>query len=125
MKNVTISMDDETLAWVRLEAARAGVSVSRWIAGQLTGSRSEDREKAAARERIEAFLAAGPYFDLSVDGKITIDRDELYDDGRFRRFDDPALHGGPERSGEADAVRHVAEAPARYEPPRRKSPGSE
>src|ERR1700722_20388617 len=102
--NVTISMDEETLRWVRVEAARAGLSVSRWIGRQIEGLHAEHAEKAAARARIMAFLDAGPRFELSENGKITIDRDELYDDGRFRRFDDPALHPGSEGPGEAVAL---------------------
>jgi hypothetical protein len=31
MINVTISMDEETARWVRVEAANAGLSVSRWV----------------------------------------------------------------------------------------------
>ncbi len=53
--------------------------------------RQEAAAKAAASRRIEAFLDAGPRFDLSENGKIMIDRDELYDDGRFDRFDDPKI----------------------------------
>ena len=46
-----------------------------------------DAEKAAASARIEAFLDSGPKFALSEGGKITIDYDEMYDGGRFSRFD--------------------------------------
>jgi hypothetical protein len=116
VQNVTISMDEATLRWVRIEAAKAGLSVSRWIAARLEGLNSEQTEKAAASRRIEAFLDAGPRFALSENGKITIDRDELYDDGRFRRFDDPALHAGPARSGETGTLDAVAEEPAAFEP---------
>jgi hypothetical protein len=119
MKNVLISMEEETLAWVRVEAAKAGVSVSRWIASQIAHRHADDMEKAAARERIKAFLANGPLFDLSDNGRISIDRDEMHDDGRFRRFSDPALHGGSSGSGEAVPIRGVAEPPFGYEPDRR------
>jgi predicted nucleic acid-binding protein len=77
MKNVTISMDEETLQWVRLEAGRAGVSVSRWVADQLGVRGREAAEKAAASRRIEKFLAEFPGLPLSENGKIIIDRDEL------------------------------------------------
>jgi hypothetical protein len=92
MKNVTISMDEETLGWVRVEAAKAGLSVSRWIAQRLQGMNNERAVKAAAAARMMAFLDAGPRFDLSENGKITIDRDDLYGDGRFRRFDHDPVH---------------------------------
>src|SRR5271163_2710931 len=97
MKNVTISMDEATLRWVRVEAAKAGLSVSRWVGERLQVLNSEGAEKAAASERIERFLAEFPGMALSENGKINIDRDELHDDGRFRRFDHPPLSAG--RSG--------------------------
>jgi len=110
MKNVTVSMDDDTLTWVRVEAARAGKSVSRWLADYLGVRKRLSEEKAADSERIERLLAwlETPHFDLSEDGKITIDRDEMYAE-RFRRFDDPDLHGGSARPAEAAKRRHVAE----------------
>ena len=35
MKNVTISMDEETATWTRVQAARANKSVSKYIAELL------------------------------------------------------------------------------------------
>jgi hypothetical protein len=124
VQNVTISMDEETLRWVRVEAAKAGLSVSRWIGDRLAGLNRERVAKAAASRRIEAFLNSGPRFDLSENGKITIDRDELYDDGRFRRFDDPALHTGSARSEQAGALDAVAEESADFKPDDGESSGS-
>jgi predicted nucleic acid-binding protein len=111
VQNVTISMDEETLRWVRVEAARAGLSVSRWIAGQLQRFNRERAEKVAASARIIKFLEEFPGIPLSENGKINIDRDELYDDGRFRRFDDPDLSAGQGRAGESEPLRGVAEDP--------------
>jgi hypothetical protein len=108
MKNVTISMDEEMLGWVRIEAAKSGMSVSRWIGERLKTMNHERAAKAAASARIEAFLDAGPYFDLSENGKITINRDEMYEH-LFRRFDDVALPAGSTISGEGQALQGVAE----------------
>jgi hypothetical protein len=94
MKNVTISMDEATLRWAHIEAAKADVSVSRWIAAELGGLRRRTAERAAASARIEAFLDAGPRFDLSENGKITVDREEMYDGGRFRRSAAPPSSPG-------------------------------
>jgi hypothetical protein len=125
MKNVTISMDEETLGWVRIEAAKAGLSVSRWIAGRLQGMNNERAAKAAAAARMIAFLDAGPRFDLSEDGKITIDRDDLYGDGRFRRFDHDPIHSGSAVSGQTGTFDEVAEEPAIFAGHGRKPAGSE
>lgn len=111
MQNVTISMDETTLRWVRIEAAKAGVSVSRWIADRLEGLNRDRAEKAAASERIIRFLEAFPGIPLSENGRINIDRDELYDDGRFRRFDHPDLSTGHGGSDEGEPLRGVAEGP--------------
>jgi hypothetical protein len=44
MKNVTISMDDETAAWARVEAAKRGKSLSRYVGDVL----AVERGKASA-----------------------------------------------------------------------------
>jgi hypothetical protein len=42
MVNVTVSMDEETAQWVRVEAAKAGKSVSRWL-GDVLGKQRRSR----------------------------------------------------------------------------------
>jgi len=111
MKNVTISMDEDTLRWVRVEAAKAGQSVSRWVGERLQGLNRESAEKAAASARIERFLEGFSGIALSEDGKINIDRDELNDGGRFRRFDHAYLSAGQSESDEAGPMLRVAEDP--------------
>jgi hypothetical protein len=50
--------------------------------------RQLDVERAAASARIERYLETFAGLPLSVDRKVIVDRDELYDDdGRFGRFD--------------------------------------
>src|SRR5271156_5019844 len=111
MKNVTISMEDATLSWVRVQAAHAGMSVSRWIAREIDARRRDNREKLAASDRIEKFLAEFPGLPLSENGRINIDRDELYDDGRFHRFAHPDLSSGSDEPEQEDRLRGVAEKP--------------
>ena len=125
VKNVTISMDEATLGWVRIEAAKAGVSVSRWIAGRLQGMNNDRAAKDAAAARMIAFLDAGPRFDLSENSKITIERDDLYGDGRFRRFDHDPIHAGFALSGQAGTLDEVAEEPVVFADHGRKLAGSE
>ena len=111
MKNVTISMDDQLLRRVRLEAGRAGVSVSRWIGAEIQRVVDGDAGKGAARRRIDRFLDTFPGVALSDGGKINIDRDKLYDEERFRRFEHSAVSTGRERSGQEERVRGVAVDP--------------
>lgn len=113
MKNVTISMDETTLGRVRVEAARSGQSVSRWVARRLAEVIGGADEKAAASARIDKFLAEFPGIPLSENGKITVDRDEMYDE-RFRRFNHTPLHARPDGRGETGEMRDVAEEPAPF-----------
>ena len=81
MKNVTISMDEATLAWVRVEAAKAGESVSSWITQRLQMLKSGDRDYETD---LTAFLAT-PLAPMS-DGGRTFNREEIYDRRVFKRF---------------------------------------
>ena len=108
MKNVTISMEDETLSKVRIEAASAGLSVSRWIALRVAEAIGKLDVKVAANARIDKFLEDFPGIALSENGKITIDRDEMYGE-RFRRFDHDPVYAGPRRAEEAHHLLGVAE----------------
>jgi hypothetical protein len=112
MTNVTISMDAATLRWVRVEAAKAGQSVSRWVGERLQALNSERIEKAAAGARIERLVETFEGLPLSENGRINLDRDELYDGGRFRRFDDPALSVGQSGAAEEGGRHGVADDPS-------------
>lgn len=81
MKNVTISMDDDLLAWVRVEAAKAGQSISTWL------SQSAEKQRATSGDfetDMAAFLST-PLAPMS-DGGRTFNREDLYDRRVFRRF---------------------------------------
>jgi hypothetical protein len=51
MKNVTISLDDETASWARLHAARQGKSVSRMVSELLHDHMRDSRQYAEAMRR--------------------------------------------------------------------------
>ncbi len=75
MRNVTISMDEDLHRKVRVDAAKAGMSMSKYISEVL---KSVDSEVAAEAEqaRIKARLAAlerifnGPKWDVSENGRM-------------------------------------------------------
>ena len=79
MKNITISLDDQTAATVRVEAAKEGKSLSRWIGDLLRLRLAESREYDAA---MRAYLAR-PSFKLQTGTRLP-KRDELYDRPRLR-----------------------------------------
>lgn len=109
--NVTISMDEQTLAWVRIEAARAGRSVSAWVGSRLEAARQSEDARRDAIARIDAFLEDFAGLPLSEGGRINLDRDELHNE-HLRRFDDASLYLGQELAGQAGHLRGVAEAPS-------------
>lgn len=71
MKNVTISMDERLLELTQSEAAKAGVSVSEYIAdavARMAGVQVSMRAKAQS-EAMRAFLAS-PALHIAVNGKM-------------------------------------------------------
>lgn len=80
MKNITITLDEKTAAWVRVYAAEQGKSVSRLL-GELLQERMRDfREYEEAKRR---FLARKPFKFDWVDGRKP-SRDEINDRSSFR-----------------------------------------
>ena len=69
MKNVTITVEDSVLEWVRVEAAKRGSSVSRLVGEMLAEKmRQEDAYAQAMRSalRFESWgVSDGPYLRLS------------------------------------------------------------
>ncbi|HMM52832.1 MAG: hypothetical protein DWB43_14395 [Lautropia sp.] len=80
MKNITITLDEKTAAWVRVAAAREDMSVSRFIAGMLERRMRESRDYANAMRR---FLARGPTR-INAAGSRLPTRDELHERADLR-----------------------------------------
>ena len=81
MKNVTITLDEETAAWARVYAARKSVSLSRFVGELLRDRMRESREYDAAMKR---YFALKP-FPLTGPPQRYPKREELYDRPVFRR----------------------------------------
>lgn len=71
MKNVTISADEELLAWLRVEAARAGKSVSRYVGDMLA-------QKKAEADRYGELVQAGLVPPRSAHPKTQAEAAELW-----------------------------------------------
>src|SRR5262245_19528861 len=81
MKNVTISLSEDLAQWARVEAAKAGKSLSRWLADRLENERSRINEQVAAVER---FLSLPPKkLRLSPDERLPT-KEEIYAERLFR-----------------------------------------
>lgn len=75
LRNVTVTLDEETARWARIEAARRDTSVSRLLGEILRERMTRDSEYQAARERYfsqEARVHRRP-------GQRYPARDELHD----------------------------------------------
>jgi hypothetical protein len=76
MKNVTISMDDALAQRIRVAAARAGESVSRYMAeaGRQRVEQEEkstiDEDKRRRQREALARILSGPKWDVTVDGRM-------------------------------------------------------
>ncbi len=80
MKNVTVSLPEDTARWLRVEAAKADLSVSAWLADLLESLRRQDDEYEAAMAR---YLAIKPRRFQWVDGRKPT-REELHDRASLR-----------------------------------------
>ena len=80
MKNITITLDEQTAARARRQAAQLGVSLSRYVGQVLEKSLQESREYERAMHRFFAVTSRSPY---KSEGKYP-KREELYDRGRLR-----------------------------------------
>lgn len=80
MKNVTITLDEETAAWARVYAAKRDMSVSRFV-GELLRERMRDAR--AYDEAMRRYLSRRP-FKLRGAAQRYPTREELHDRARLR-----------------------------------------
>jgi hypothetical protein len=113
MKNVTISMDEDLAAWARVEAAKADMSLSRWLAQRLRMLRDSGPEGPNIQQIALANLLSGPMWPLTADGPLP-SREELYAE-RLRGHQRDPLSEGRIGSREEPGLRGVAEPPQRFE----------
>jgi len=80
MKNVTITLDERTAAWVRVYAAKHNMSVSRMVGEMLHQRMRESHEYDEAMRR---FLGKAPV-KLNRSGKRYPEREDLHARARLR-----------------------------------------
>ena len=80
MKNVTITLDEETAAWARVYAAQKSVSLSRFV-GELL--RDHMRESREYEEAMRGFLAEKS-LKLKKPGERYLTRAEAHERTRLR-----------------------------------------
>ncbi|HXI49133.1 MAG TPA: DUF6364 family protein [Steroidobacteraceae bacterium] len=80
MKNLTITLDEKTAAWIRVYAAKQGMSVSRFV-GELLNERMI--ETRTYNQALRKFLAHKPFEFELADGRRPT-REELHDRSGLR-----------------------------------------
>ncbi|MCY4076928.1 MAG: hypothetical protein OXH04_16025 [Acidobacteria bacterium] len=89
MKNVTVTLPEETALWLRVRAAEANRSVSSWLAEVVEGMKRREDDYRVAMSRA---LARKPRKMAWVDGRKPT-REELHDRAGLRRHQRPGLPG--------------------------------
>ncbi len=80
MKNVTVTLDEETARWARIEAARREMSVSRLIRNLLHENMRQNQTYEVAMRR----YLSQPARNLNEEGVPYPTRDEIHDRASFR-----------------------------------------
>lgn len=75
VRNVTITLDDETARWARIEAARNDTSVSKLVGAMLREHMNRRNEYERA---MRSYLSRGPV-PMGAPGQRLPTRDELYE----------------------------------------------
>lgn len=81
MKNITITLDEETAAWARVHAAERDMSLSRYV-GELLRERM--RHSIEYQDAMKRFLGQQPVR-LKTAGKSYLTREEVHDRAGLRR----------------------------------------
>ena len=79
MKNITVTLDKQMADWLRLNAAKKGVSVSRFLGDLVYERMHEAREY---NEAMRQFLAEQPFHFGWAGARST--REEIHDRGKAR-----------------------------------------
>ncbi|MDC7789152.1 hypothetical protein PQJ75_25975 [Rhodoplanes sp. TEM] len=106
MKNVTITLPDDVLARARVEAARQGKSLSRYVS-EIVEERCRGSDDLLAA--LEPYLSGPGFPGASKDWPT---REEIYaerEEELVRRYESHRLRDRSERAGEAGEVRGMAE----------------
>ncbi|MEO8668304.1 MAG: hypothetical protein ABI399_07295, partial [Bauldia sp.] len=98
MKNVTITLNEGAVRWAKVEAAKAGKSLSRWMGERIERERAlaEDRDAGNTPQTLEYFLTGPGYPGVAANLPT---RDELYDRPALRRHERTDLQPRSARTG--------------------------
>jgi hypothetical protein len=123
MKNLTITLDEKVAAWVRVEAAKADKSMSRWV-GDLLADRMDTGANPFAR--LMRRLDDPPWPSTPEPPPTRAELyEKLYDRPGFPGYERRDLHVRRARSGKTSKSAGVGKASRRVGKTGRKPSGSE
>jgi hypothetical protein len=104
MKNVTITLREDVAEWLRIEAAKAGSSMSAFVSNLLETRMGRGKDQIAG---LELFLSGPGFPGVAAD---LPKRDELYDRPALRRHQHSDLRPRPGGAGKTHGFSGFAEA---------------
>lgn len=104
MKNITITLREDVADWLRVEAAKADLSMSAFVSRLLEDRMGRGKDQLAT---LEHFLGGAGFPGIAAD---LPKRDELYDRPALHRHQHSDLRARSGRSAQASGVGGFAEA---------------
>ncbi len=104
MKNFTLTLREDVADWLRIEAAKADLSMSAFVSRMLEDRMGRGKDQLAAMEH---FLSGAGFAGIAAD---LPKRDYLYDRPSLRRHQHSDLRPRSGRSSEASGIGGFAEA---------------
>lgn len=89
VKNITITLDEDTARWARITAAEREISVSRYVSELVEKDLRHSREY---EEGMRRYLLKGPFKELTGPPQRYATREELHDRDTIRREDRSTAH---------------------------------
>lgn len=103
MKNITLTLREDVADWLRIEAAKADLSMSAFLSRMLEDRMGRGKDQLATLER---FLSGAGFAGIADD---LPKRDDLYDRPSLHRHQHSDLRARSGRSAEASGVGGFAE----------------
>jgi hypothetical protein len=110
MKNVTITLDEKVAHWARVEAAKAGKSLSRWIGERLGHEMIAEQNGAGVEKWLDSPLWPSQPTRIPTRAEYY---EDLYDRPGFRRHERDDLFQGPKGAGKSSDRQRLAKGAER------------
>ena len=96
MKNITITLSEDSYRWLQIRAAENDRSASRWLAELIEGMRRYEDEYETAMRGLAGLTVAGPRAKSCMTGAVFVDTND-WSGNQFpdQKWNDPPSPGSP------------------------------